>query len=442
MFKSLWQKILAIFGKNTSTTDKEFSDNDRYAIQFESTRDVNITAMFSNRMANYTVNDSNATIDTKNKRSELLGDILNEVWKNKKKITSRCFGTGGIALVPYVQEKTLMYDMVAQNRLSINRKVGSKIVDATLLADTYIQNNALSTTTYYRWSDYKILDGNLYITQRYTDKDGSKIDKIDYWANIEDEIIIPNVDRISISYIKSPVDNRLTSDLYGVPITFGCDKTIKRILDTLAQIDREFDLKEAFVGADTTMFNGSNALPLNGLYRKVDNGDDTFWEVFDPAIRDSSYFNKLEKEFVQLEKEVGTSKGVLTDPLTTYQNTDEVRRSLYDTMSIVGAMRDNIVDGLNDFLYSCDVLANYYNLSPMGDYKLNITWGYGLIESYDTTLDQYNTGIDKGYISKAETRNFMLDNETLEESEQAILKIKETNPSVSDLLGGDSNAIN
>lgn len=435
MFKTIWEKILSLFNKTTQTSDKEFSDNDRYAVQFESTRDVNVTAMFSNQMANYVCNDSILAIEHNNKRAELLDNILQQVWEDSNKIVSRIFGTGGIVLVPYVQDGELFYDKISQNRLAINQKRGNKIVDATILADTHIVNNALTTSIYHRWTDYKIENGNLYITQRYTNDKGTKIKKIDYWKDVQDEIVIPNVDRVPFGYLKSPVDNRITADLYGVPITYGCDKTIRKILHTLDEIEREFDLKEAFVGADITMFNGNNALPTNGLYKKIDSGDDTFWEVFDPAIRDSSYFNKLEKQFAILEKEVGTSKGVLTDPLTTYQNTDEVRRALYNTMSIVGSMRKNIIKGLNDFLYSCDVLANYYNLSPMGEYELKATWGYALIESYQDTLNQYNTGIDKGYIKKAEARNFMMDNETIEESEQAVAEIEAKNPDIKTLLG-------
>ena len=435
MFKSLWVKILSLFGKSTSTTNVDFRNNERYAIQYESTRDVNITAMFSNQMSNYVVNGSVMEVEDKNKRSELLNDILSQIWKEKKKIVARCFGTGGVALVPYVQSGVIMYDIVAQSRLSINKKVGDKIVDATLLADTYIKNSLTTTTTYYRWADYKIEDGSLYITQRYTDSEGNKIDKIDYWSDINDEMVIPNVDRVSIAYIKSPVDNRLTNGLYGVPITYGCDKTIGRIMETLKQIDREFNLKEAFVGADITMFNGKNALTENGLYRKVDTGEDTFWEVFDPAIRDSPFYNKLNSLFAQLEKEIGTSRGVLTDPVSTYQNTDEVRRSIYNTMSIVKNMQDNIVCGLKDFLYACDVLANYYNLSPMGDYKLNVDWNYELLKNYDTTMNNYNIAIDKGYVTKAEARNYLIEDETLEESKKAVEEIEKNNPTVQDILG-------
>ena len=55
-------------------------------------------------------------------------------------------------------------------------------------------------------------------------------------------------------------------------------------------------------------------LPSDGLY-KMFNGETRdgkpFWEIFDPSIRDSSYFARLEELYSRLEKEVGTSDGIL-----------------------------------------------------------------------------------------------------------------------------------
>lgn len=436
MLKSLWQKILALFGKTTQTTDKEYCSNDKYSDEYEDISEINFNAMFSKRLSNYVCNGSTLNVDGENKRTELLNEFISEIWKSKNKTVSRIFGTGGVVIVPYVNEGKVYYEMISQSSLSINSKQGGKIIDATILADTYIRNDVFTSTTFYRWADYTIVDDTLYINQRYTNDQGELVTpKPDIWEDVNDEFIIPNVDRVLFAYFLSPVDNRTTSDLYGVPITYGTDSTIAKIIKTLSDIDREYEIKKSFVGADETMFNGDNALPTNGLYRKVDAGVDDFWEVFDPSIRESAYYTKLTNELAMLEKEVGTSKGILTEPLSTYQNVDEVRRALFDTLSIVNEMRDNITDGLKDLLYSVDVLANYFNLTPQGDYVINTTWGKGLTESFTETLNNLNVGLEKGYISKAEVRNTIKDNETMEESEQAISELEAKNPTAKQLLG-------
>lgn len=182
------------------------------------------------------------------------------------------------------------------------------------------------------------------------------------------------------------------------------------------------------------MFDGKDALPTTGIYKKFDSGDDGFWEVFDPAIRDSAYFNKLEQYFTLLEKEVGTSRGILTEPKATYQNVDEVRRAMRDTLSIIDSVRRQFELGLQDFLDGCEILINYNNIIPQGDYKLKIVWSYSMIEDYETTFNQYMVAYDKGLITGAEVRNQLMD-ETLEESEEVIKTIKKDNPTVKDLMG-------
>ena len=123
--------------------------------------------------------------------------------------------------------------------------------------------------------------------------------------------VITGVDRALFGYIKSPINNRKTDDKYGVPITYGCDSTIAEIKETMKQLYREYKLKEAFVGADSTMFNGKDSLPLNGLFKKVDAGDDNFFEVFDPAFR--PFTERLQELFKRLEHEIGTSAGILSE---------------------------------------------------------------------------------------------------------------------------------
>ena len=46
-------------------------------------------------------------------------------------------------------------------------------------------------------------------------------------------------------------------------------------------------------------------------------------------------------------------------------------------------------------------------------------------------------GYDKNVISKAELRNWIKPDETIEESQEAVDKIKATNPSIKDILGGE-----
>ena len=434
MLKNIFLWIVQnLFKGKTETTEKEIDDNSKYAKLYESIDDINFNAIFSNKLANYTISDSSINIEGDNKRVDLLNMVGQSMWKKAKKITSMALGYGGVILVPYVKGGKIYYSLVPQDRLTIDEIEGENITGATVLAERKTVGGNAKTKTYLRWTNYQIKNGNMVITQQYSDEDGKKIPAPDFWKNIQEVRTITNVDRVLFGYIKSPINNRKTNDKYGVPITYGCEATILEIQETMKQLIREYELKEAFVGVDATMFNGANKLPNNGLFKKIDSTNDDFFEVYDPQFRD--YTTRLQELYKRLEHEIGTSYGILSEVNSQQATATEIKRSMYDTFTICDDMRSNIEKGLEDFFYACNVLANAFNLSPQGNYELSFEWSYSLLEDTQTEWTQMTWANSKGIISDVEVRQWLKPDETLEESEKAIEEIKENNPTVQDLLG-------
>lgn len=434
MFKSVIQYILNnVFKIKTQTKAREIDDNQKYASEYERIDDINYNAIFSNKLANYVINDSTMDITGDNARVDLLNKMGQSMWKKAKKMTSMGFGYGGVIIVPYVRGGKIYYNLVPQNRVTIDETDGELITGATVLAEKKTIGGSLDSKTYMRWTNYQVKNGNITITQQFSDEKGNKIPAPEFWKNIQEVQVITGVDRVLFGYLKSPVNNRNASDTYGVPITYGCDATINEIKETLRQIVREYDLKQAFVGADATMFNGKDALPLNGLFKKIDSGDDSFFEVFDPQFRD--YTTRLQELYRRLESEIGTSKGILSDVQTANATATEIKRSMYDTFTIVDDMRSNIEKAMDDFFYACNVLANAYNLSPQGEYELAFDWSYSLLEDTQQEFSQMMQAESKGIVSKVEIRQWLNPDETLEEAEEKIKKIEESNPDIKQLLG-------
>ena len=434
MFKSIIQYVLNfLFKTNTQTTKKEIDDNSKYAKLYESIDDINFAAIFANKLANYTISDSNMNIEGENARVDLLNKIGQSLWKKIKKPVSMAFGHGGIALVPYVKGGKEFYNIVTQDRITIDSMEGDLITGATILAEKKVISGAISQTTYLRWTNYKVENGNMVITQQFSDDKGNKIPTPDFWEDIQEVRTITNVDRVLFGYIKSPINNRRTNDKYGVPITYGCDATILEIKETMKQMIREYELKECFVGADVTMFNGKNALPSNGLFKKIDSTSDDFFEVFDPQFRD--YTTRLQELYKRLEHEIGTSYGILSEVDSQQATATEIKRSMYDTFTICDDMRSNVEKGMDDFFYACNVLANAYNLSPQGEYELSFDWSYSLLEDTQQEWSQLTYAQNKGIVSKVELRQWLKPDETLEESEKAIKEIEENEPTMDELMG-------
>lgn len=433
--KNIWMWILSnVLKIQTETTQKEIEQNEKYANQYRDIDNINFNAIFSNKLANYTMNDSTIIIDGDNVRAEFVDKMIQSIWKKMKKYTAMTFGYGGIILVPYAKKGKLYYNVVSQERLTINKKDGELITGATVLAEVRKIKTALKEETYMRWTDYDVNEnGNLIIQQRYTNDKQQVIPTPVFWQDVNEVLSISNVDRVLFGYIQSPVNNRIANDKYGVPITFGCESTIAEIRECMKQIQNEYDIKQGFVAIDKTALGKDGKLRTN-LFTPIDVGKDDFWNVYDPAIRDSSYFARLQELFARLEKEIGVSRGILTEPLATYQNVDETKRALYDTLSVISAMRENIEQGFEDFIYACNILCNAYNLAPQGEYVTKYSWDYGLVESTTEGWQQLLSGFNNGVIKKEELRQFIYPSEEQEMTEKVIQEIEAKEPTVEDII--------
>jgi hypothetical protein len=446
-----------LFGKAITTTNVQITENGEFEDVYEATASYNISAMFANKIAMLATAESSASVyeeggDKKEKRNtkrtEILDKALGRVWFDLRKIVSRMCGTGGVAIVPYVEFGGIYFDIVAQGNIAINRARGEEIVSATVLAD----EAAIGEQKYYRWIDYDIdIEGDtgvLTIRNKAVRGDGQipvPLSEVGQWAGIAEEIRINNVRKVPFGYFKSPCDNRKVNNTYGVPLTYGQEDIIKDIVKTLEQIEREYDLKEPFVAVSENMLDGNNKMPKSRMFRmfqiqKKDNAP--MWELYDPAIRDASLYNKLQNQFALLEKAVATSRGVLTDRTTTGATATELKISNYDTYALVDAVRAATKRGIEDFIEACNILAEYANLTPPSAYTIGIEWSYAMIENSMETWQQTESAVGLGLRTKAEARQY-LTGETIEEAEAMIKYIDENEPPLRNMLavgGAYSNA--
>lgn len=443
MLKNIFLWILTnVFKVKTETKPSDVEENQYYANKYERIDEINFNAIFSNKLANYVINDSEIVIDGENDRAKKFDEIAQSMWRHAKKIVSMAFGYGGVFLVPYVKNGKLYYNKVSQNRVTIDSTDGENITGMTVLADEKTISKGLNSKTYLRLANYRIERNNLVMEQTFTDAEGKPIPVPDFWANIPTKIVVGNVEKVPIGYIKSPINNRKSNDKYGVPIDYGTESIQKEIKDCLKQIEREFDVKQAFIGADVTMFDKDDKLPVNGLYQKVDSGKDDFWEIFSPEIRESSYYVRLQELYKRLEHAIGTSSGILSEVETQNATATEIKKAMYDTFAITDDMRTSFEKGVKDFFDGCDIFANAFNLIPQGEFDLSFNWSYGLVEDTQAEYAQLLQGHNIGVISKAEVRQWIRPDETLEEAEEKIKEIREDEASLEDLLGGEDDEVN
>lgn len=433
MLERFFNYIKSIFNKNkTATSTKQQEDNQTYADEYMDTSKINFTALFANKLAIKAIADSTISIPADNKRAKILDGAVKAVFDKMRKITASALAVGGCLIVPYVKNGKILFNIVKQNRLAINDRDGDKITDATVIADSIVVND----NVYYRIVNYEVLNGTLKITNKTVSAYGTPA-TVEAWKDIQD-IAIANVDRVLFGFVKSPVDNRRSTDTYGVPVTYGCKKIIEDIEECLNQIRTEFKLKKVRLQIDERMLakDPKTGKPIlkDELFMSGHSEDGKMFNIFDPAIRESSYYARLKELFELFEKAVGTSRGILTAPETQGATATEIKAALGDTFDMVTDIRKAIEKGVDDYIYACDVLCNYYNLTPPGEYEIKYEWSFGMIESSTETWQQMKDGQSIGVRSKAELRAWQT-GEDLETAQKAIDKIAKKEPTMQSLMG-------
>ena len=405
IFDSIRRIIRALFGKK-SINDYEDQEDARNRDKYEDTRRISFDSIFSTALANKAVSDSDMTVKDSagndSRRSEWIADGLNKVWSKNKTVVAQALGKGGKVLVPYVSDGRPCVDVIDQSRMVISAVRGDEITSASMLADIGSKDGKV----YYRYADYTLENGVHTIRNRATTESGGEVplDTIPEWAAIQPEIVINGVEHILFGYLKCPTDNRKDKQIRGVPITYGSEEIIRDLYECLDDMKREYRLKRSFVGADERLFGKGGQMPDNGLFKKF-NGtglkDDNFWQVFDPAIRDSSYLARFQQLCGLLESSVGVSPGILTEPRTANATATEIKSANAATFAMVDAIRANVETAFNQLAYALDVLAEFYSATPsgaMGDWQITWDWDMSMMESSTETFNQMSELESRGML--------------------------------------------
>lgn len=441
IFAEIWSRVLLLFGrKELDKTAQRRSRN--YKAEYETTDKINFTAIFAEFLANRAVSDSTMSVKDgagkDSRRSEWLAQGINALWIRKKDLVSQTLGKGGKVLVPYVLDGRPYVDIIDQSRMVITAMRGDEIVGATLMADMGSKDGRV----YYRFADYR-LEGNVHtIRNRATTDNGGEVELsiLPEWENIQPEIVINGAEHILFGYLKCPKDSREDKQIMGVPITYGADDVIRDIHTCLADIRREFSLKKSFVGADDRLFDKDEQLPAGGLFKRFRTAgglkSDNFWEIFDPAIRESSYLARLQQLFSLLESTVGVSPGILTEPRTASATATEIKAANAATFSMIDSIRENIEAAFNQTAYALDVLAEVHAATPAGamsDFQIIWDWDTSMMEASTETFNQ---------LSELESRGLILPERlvawatgmNLEEAKDEVAAAKAMQPQTVDVL--------
>lgn len=127
------------------------------------------------------------------------------------------------------------------------------------------------------------------------------------------------------------------------------------------------------------------------LFRELslDRGDGgDLYEVFSPALRDSSLFNGLDKLLKRIEFNCYLSYGTLSDPQSIEKTAEEIKMSKQRSYSAVCDIQKALEATLRRVAWIMDIYATVYGLAPAGTVTPSFTWGDAVTVDTDKEREQ------------------------------------------------------
>jgi len=160
----------------------------------------------------------------------------------------------------------------------------------------------------------------------------------------------------------------------------------------------------------------------------------SFWEVFSPEIRQTSYFEGVDYYLGLIEKSIGLNRGILTDLITGNATATEVKYGKFDTEAFADRVHKNIETAFKQLVYAFNVFANAFNLAPSSavDYDINFDWSNWSEDSTER-WNQLVQGQSAGAVNGYELRQYIFD----EDKDTAVQNMPEQIANTPPLLSGE-----
>ena len=354
-------------------------------------------------------------------------------------------GAGGMVIKPYpdVKSKKIFFDFVPDWSVYPVSFDGDGCITDAIFRDSYQDGK-----TYYTRLERQTVDGdNVIITQncyKSTTPDTlgkpCALSEVPTWAQLEPEIVLQGAGgKLPFGWYRVANANNIDLDSCMGASVFA--KAVDCIKDADAQYSRlmwEFEAKETAIDVDPTAMIPQTATGPNGmkyalpklnerLFRAVNLGEDSTYNVFDPPIRDASLLNGLNSILCRIEDLCGLARGTMSDTTAKEALTaTQIKILKQRTYETINANQQALEQCLRDVIDAMQFYADALGLAPKGDIEVSFEWDDSVISDTETELDQRLRLQNAGIMSKVEIRMWYL-GETRKQAEEAIAQISTDN---------------
>lgn len=426
----MWESLLYRLGYERKAKEKRALDPN--VQRYNDIGHINWFAMAVSKIANLACTEATFEVKTDSTLAEPLAELCKDIESKRFDIVYDMLGTGGSYIFPSYDERGNLYHSVLdESRVVIAGDNGGNITKAYAILDTYKADKSGKTFFLIRIHELD-KDGNLTISYDTVDEAG-RPQSIDKWQHLKGETIqFIGVNHIGFGQYKSPVPTRGHSTVYGVPLNFGCSDIERQISETMRQIEDEFKNGKSKIFTDPRNLHIGKDKDGKEEYKIIDNiipikkpsGDSgSQIDIFNPSLRGSEHFEKLEKQLQIYERQMGLSQGILTenDAMATGTAT-AVRRSNADTIAFVNSVQNALGKGNKMTLEADGIFLNIRR--DLWEYNSDY---YDVFadsqEQWKTLLEAYNNGA----VSVERLTKWMFPQMTEEQIQEELAKIKESN---------------
>lgn len=363
--RQLWHSLWSLLKKSHNKPSREPIETHTQSWR-EITR-INFLAIFVDKLSNLCNTGATFDIQSDSTQTQHLKELCKGLEKKRFDITGGMLGDGDFYVFPATNEQgEIVHSYLSQQQVRIIAMDGDEIREAYAIIDWYLSER----NRWYFLLRHHVLDkdGTLIVSYSVVDKTCAPAD-IDKWSEFKDAAFaFKGANHIGFGRYKSPTSHRGLSPIYGVPLNFGCEAIEKKIFHDIELIETEFENGKSVIFTDPRNLLkdeekkqykiAENIIPLRQTAGQTGKGID----IFNPTLRQSEQYSNLIADMALYEKEVGTSKGILTDNETSYTATaTAVKRANADTLALLDRIRAALDEG-NRMTLQAD--AVFLNIAP------------------------------------------------------------------------------
>ena len=417
-------------------------------------KSLNLCAMAASEIARQVVLEMKATVDAgsedaegkpvTNERSEFLEETFEGLLAVLRlKLEVGC-AAGGMIVKPCPDPASgrIYFDFAPDWSLYPLAFDGAGNLSDVIIPDVFRDGE----TIYTRLERHTLNGEDVTITQRafkttHEDSLGTEVplSSVERWAALEPEVTVTGAGGMLFGWYKVAAANTVDADCALGASVFAKAVDVAREIDLqYSRLLWEFEGGELAVDVDPTALyeksdgKGHKLPKLNErLFRAVDTGADSTYEVFAPTLRDVSLVNGLNQLLIRFEDLCGLSRGTFSDANVDARTATELRIVKQRSYATVADNQKALEKCLRDVLRAMDVYATLYGLAPAGEWAASFEWDDSILTDVDAQLQQRLLLVNSGVMSKAELRQWYL-GESEAQAEAAVAKIRDEGKTVED----------